>query len=159
MSTEDCPHAAATVESTRTGRWDESLRAHVDTCSECAESVRVAAWMTRAATDLLRDPPALDPTFIWLTAEVERRAEETSGASRHALGALVMRGLAPGLAGAAAALLISHKLSPAASAVRDWVLGNWAAASLADLTIIVTLWLELPLLLAAIYLLVLRPSR
>jgi hypothetical protein len=77
----------------------------------------------------------------------------------HELGALVMRGLAAGLTGAAAVLLISQKPSPAASAVRDWVLGNWAAASLTDLTVVVTLWLELPLLLAAIYLLVLRPSR
>jgi hypothetical protein len=159
MNAEDCPRTAAVVESARSGRWDERSRAHVDECPACTESARVAAWMTRVAAELGREPLALDPTFIWLKAEVARRAERASRASRRALRAGAIASLTVGLAGAAAALAVWPKVAAAANAAHEWLLALWVGASLSDLTIIGTGWLELPLLLGAIYVLVLRPSR
>jgi hypothetical protein len=158
MSAETCPYDFPVTEAARSGEWSESLRAHVCDCRECAESVRVIEWMAGVATQLGRDQPAPDPTFIWLKAEIERRAEEEAvPVSRRRLGALGLLSLTLGLAGASAVLAIWPEVSSAVGAARTWVLTMSATTSPADVTVIATAWLGLPLLLAATYLLVLRP--
>lgn len=159
MSGETCQYESAVIEMTRSGQWSESLRAHVCECAECAESGRVTEWMGCVATQLGRNQPASDPTYIWLKAEIERRVIEAGPISRHGLGALDLLSLALGLAGAAAVLAIWPEASVTVSAARSWLSTALAETSLADMTAIGTVWLGLPAFLAATYLLVLRPLR
>lgn len=159
MSTEPCRHESAVIEAAQSEEWSESLRAHARVCTECAESVRVAVWMGSVARRLGRNRPAPDPTYIWLKAEIERRAEDAAGVSRRGLSALVLLGLTLGIAGAAAVLAIWPGVSATANATRAWLSTALAEASLVDMTLIGTVWLGLPLMLVATYLLVLRPLR
>ena len=155
MSAETCPYELSVGEAARSSEWNESLRAHVRECGECAASVSVIEWMGGVATQLGRGQPAPDPTFIWLKAEIERRAEEAAPVSRRRLGALAFLSFTVALAGASAVFAIWPEVSAIVSAARTTL----AEASPADMTAIATAWLGLPLLLAATYLLVLRPSR
>jgi hypothetical protein len=126
-------------------------------CIECAESVRVTEWLGVVTTELLRDQPAPDPTYIWLKAEIERRAQESVPTSPGRLTAVAFQGLAAGLAGAAAVLAIWPEAAATLSAARSWLSTAMAQTSLVDMTAIGAGWIGLPLLLAATYLLVFRP--
>ena len=79
--------------------------------------------------------------------------------SRRRLGALAFLSFTVALAGASAVFAIWPEVSAAAEAARTSLLTALAEASPVDMTAIATAWLGLPLLLAATYLLVLRPSR
>lgn len=161
MSERACPHEPAVVEAARTRQWVQGLEAHVNTCPECADAMRVTAWLRDVAARLGRDRSAPDATYIWLRAEIEKqkRARDTDVVSWRRLSAAALPGLAVGLVSAAAIVAVLPGLAVAGAAARSWLSRAFAEASLVDMTVIGTVWLGLPLLLAATYLLVLRPLR
>jgi hypothetical protein len=121
--------------------------------------VRVTEWMGGVATQLGHRQAAPDPSYVWLKAELQRRAQNAVSLSRRRLSSVALLGLALGLACAAAVYAIWPAASAAVSAARTWLLIDLAEYSLVDMTVIATAWLGLPLLLVATYLLVLRPLR
>jgi hypothetical protein len=159
MNERACPYEMAVVEAARTGEWTQAQRAHVCACPRCADSAGVTAWMGDVAIRLGRSRPAPDPTYIWLRAEIERRAQEASGPSWLQLGLVNLPGLAVGLIGMTAALAIWRAVTAVAVNARTALSGILAEVSFVDLTVIGSAWLGLPILLAATYLLVLRPLR
>ena len=154
-----CPFAVAVLEAARNGQWSESLRSHVCECAQCAETARVAMWMGNVASHLGRDETAPDPTYIWLKAEIEKREQDAARMSLRELAAQTVLNLALTLAAAAALLSIWPQVSATATEARASVLTLLAQSSPADITVIGTIWLGLPLLIVATYLLVFRPSR
>src|SRR5690606_22676547 len=125
----------------------------------CADSVRVTEWIGDAALELGRNQPAPDPTYIWLRAELARRAEAEGTSAWRRIGVAAAQGLALGGLSAAAMLAALPKVAGAVMAVRPDVSAALAQAPLVDMTVIGAVWLGFPLLLAATYLLVLRPLR
>lgn len=159
MSDRACPYETEIVESVRTGDWEESLRAHVRGCAACTESARVARWIADVARYLGRDQPAPDPAYLWLRAAIERRAKVGNALSWGRLGAAALLGLAVGIVSAVAMLAVLPKVSAMTMFTSAWLATAFAETSLVDRTVIGTVWVGLPLLLTAIYLLVLRPVR
>lgn len=159
MSDQACPYESAVVDAARTGEWPQSLQAHLCECAECADSARVASWLGEVATRLGRNRSAPDPSYLWLRAEIERRAQAEGALSWRRLGLVSLLGLGVSLAGAAATVAVLPKVLATVVAARVWLSGAWAAASAVDMAAIGTAWLGLPMLLAATYLLVLRPPR
>jgi hypothetical protein len=159
MSAEICRYEPDVIEATHSGEWSEHLRSHLRGCAECAESVRVAEWLGGVAIQLGRDQPAPDPTYIWLKAEIERRAEDAAPMLQRTLSPLAFLSLAAGLAGAAAALAVWPQVAATVSAARSWLSTAAAETSLVDMTAIGSGWIGLPVLLVVTYLVVFRPSR
>lgn len=159
MSTGTCVYEAAVVEAARTGEWEKDLRAHLLGCAECTDAARVTAWMQDVSVRLGRDQSARDPTYIWLRAEIERRArEENASALRRSIMAAVPSLAATGIS-AAAVVAAWPQVAAAAMAARGALSTALAKASLVDITLISSGWLGLSVLLVGTYLLVLRPSR
>ncbi|HMB74431.1 MAG TPA: hypothetical protein VKQ06_12730 [Gammaproteobacteria bacterium] len=159
MSDRPCPYETAVVESARTGVWESGLRAHVRGCAACTESARVTEWIADVATQLGRDQSVPDPTYIWLKAEIERRAKVENSLSWQRLGTAALPGLAVGLFAAAAMLAVLSEVSAIAIVVSTWLSTTIAESSLVDRTVFATIWLGFPLLLTATYLLVFRLIR
>jgi hypothetical protein len=94
-----------------------------------------------------------------LRAEIDRRVKEKGALSWRQLGVAALLGLAVGLLVAAAVVAVLKEVSLIVIVVHTSLSTALAETSLADMTAIGTVWLGLPLLLAATYLLVLRPLR
>jgi hypothetical protein len=159
MSDRTCSHETAVVESVRTGKWEDGMRSHLHACAVCTEAARVATWIGSVATHLGRDRAAPDPTYIWMRAEIERRKQAERSRSWRRPGMAELLWLAAGLVVAATVLAVLPELSAIATGVSTWLSTAFAETSLVDRTVIGTVWLGLPLVLVAIYLLVLRPLR
>jgi hypothetical protein len=106
-----------------------------------------------------RPQSAPDPTYLWLKAEIERCAKVEYVLSWRRVGIVLLLGLAGGLVGAAAILAALPVFSAVADVAVPRLSSALAAASLIDRTAVATLWLGLPLVLIAIYVLVLRQLR
>jgi hypothetical protein len=159
MTDRVCSYEPVVVRAARAGEWAQSQQAHLRRCATCADSARVAIWLGEVATRLNCYQSTRDPIYIWLRAEIERRAREEDARRLRRIGVAAIQGLAVG--GACVAAMFSA-LPPAAavsSAVRTWLETALADASIVDMTVIGTLWLGLPFLLAVTYLVALRPLR
>ena len=160
MNEAACPYEAAVVESARTGDWRDGLRAHVRGCAACTEAARVTEWLGAVARNLGRDRSTPDPTYIWLRAEIEKRAQAANEASWRRVVGTALPGFAVGLLGAAALLAILAEVFALGANLSRWLSIVFAETSLVDSTLLATTWLGLPLFLAASYLLVFRrPAR
>jgi len=62
-----CPRETAIVAAVRSGSWEDDLRTHAATCTDCAETVRVAGLLRALAAQDLRTP-------LPEAAEIYRRA-------------------------------------------------------------------------------------
>ncbi len=65
-----CPRESDVIAAVHSGRWSSALRAHVNGCSYCADTVR---WIhrIRAFAETTPEPVALpDPTVIWWKARL-----------------------------------------------------------------------------------------
>lgn len=151
-----CSFDAAVVEAARTGEWPAGLHEHVQRCAECADSARVTAWLADAAVRLGRARPAPDPTYIWLRAEIEKRAKEEHASIRRRSGIAAVLALAAAGASASAVLAALPRIADGARAGLSAALDGMP---LVDITVISSGWLGLLVVLAATYLLVLRPLR
>lgn len=156
MSDNTCPYQAAVVEAARTGEWEASLRAHLHQCTQCADSARVTAWFADAATRLGARQPALDPTYIWLRAEIERRTREENASAWRRSGIAAVLALAVAGGGAAAAFAALPRVW---AVVQSGLSTALAEAPVVDMTVISSGWLGLLVLLVGTYLVVLRPLR
>lgn len=159
MSDRICMYETMVVEAVRTGEWEDGLRTHVRACAVCTEAARVTEWIGSMATCLGCDRAAPDPAFIWMRAEIERRKQADRSLSWLHLGMLEWLGLAAALVVAAAMLAVLPEVSAIATDMSARLSTVLAETSLVDRTAIGTVWLGLPLVLAAVYLLVLRPLR
>ena len=159
MNATSCSYEAAVTDAARSGQWTASLRAHVAGCTECSDLVRVAEWMGNVAARVARTHSLPDPTYLWLRAQLEKRADEARAVPRSRVVALALLSLAIGLLAAAAVLAVLPAVSASVSAAGDWLVAALAESSPALITLIGTSLLGLPCLLAATYLLVLRPLR
>lgn len=67
-----CEHEADVRDLARSNADSPALRAHIDTCAACRETLAVATWMQKLAA-LPVVGPLPDPTHLWLRAEMLRR--------------------------------------------------------------------------------------
>ena len=159
MSSDMCVYEAAVIEATRTGEWAKDLRAHVLRCAACTDAARVSAWMQDLSGRLGRNRPARDPAYIWLRAEIARRArEENASALRRSVITALLSLAATGISAAAVLAAWPHVAAGTMTA-RSALSNALTSASLADVTLISSGGLGLSALLVGTYLLVLRPSR
>jgi len=156
MSEAACSFEAAVVDAARTGEWSAGLREHMHGCAACTESARVTAWLADAAARLGRARPAPDPTYIWLRAEIEKRAKEERASIRRRSGIAAVLALAAAGASAAAVLAALPRIAASARAGLSAALEGMP---LVDMTVISSGSLGMLVVLAATYLLVFRPLR
>lgn len=159
MSESTCPYEAAVVAAARTGGWGQDLRVHVPRCGECADTARVTEWMQDAAMRLGRQRSARDPAYIWLRAEIERRAREEKASALRRSGIAAALGLVAAGASAAAVLSAMPEVEAMAASARAALSTALGQAPLVDIAVICSGWLGLSALLGATYLFVLRPLR
>ncbi len=70
MNQRSCPHEQKTADAARTGRWEDSVRAHVLECPDCREIAGIAEWMNRiAAADTLQSRLP-DPEQLFGNAQI-----------------------------------------------------------------------------------------
>lgn len=67
-----CEHEADVRELVRSNADSPALRAHIDTCATCRETLAVVTWTQKFAA-LPLPGPLPDPMHIWLRAEMLRR--------------------------------------------------------------------------------------
>ena len=159
MSVTSCSYEAAVSDAARSGQWTKSLRAHVAGCTGCSDLARVAEWMANVATRVVRTQSLPDPTYLWLRAQLEKRADRARAVPRSRVVALALSSLVVGLLAAAAVLAVLPEVPGTVSAAGDWLFAALAETPPALIILIGTSLLGLPFLLGATYLLVLRPLR
>lgn len=68
-----CQHEAAVRGLARSTGDAPALRAHIEACAVCRETLAVATWLQQLAALPPETDSALDPTMVWLRAELLRR--------------------------------------------------------------------------------------
>jgi hypothetical protein len=115
--------------------------------------------MGNVATRVTQTQSLPDPTYLWLRAQLEKRAEKARAVPRSRIVALALASLVVGLLAAVAVLAALPTVSARLTAAGSWLFATLAETSPALIVLIGTSALGLPCLLGATYLLVLRPSR
>jgi hypothetical protein len=70
MQNEICSHEAEVIKAQRSGRWENSLAAHYDSCPHCREAVRVAGWMQTLAATTAKHRALPDPELLWIKSRL-----------------------------------------------------------------------------------------
>lgn len=78
----DCAYESNVLEAAESGRWTESLRAHVASCETCEAAASVAQWMADFAKQDDREHILPDPTVVWLKAQLLGQHAAVEQASR-----------------------------------------------------------------------------
>lgn len=68
-----CEHEAAVRELARSRGDAPALRAHIEGCAVCRETLAVATWLQQLAALPPETRSSLDPTMVWVRAELLRR--------------------------------------------------------------------------------------
>lgn len=77
-----CRREADVLRAAREDRWDDSLRAHLGECDDCAATASVAPWMTAFARIGDREHRLPDPSIVWLKAKLLQGSAEAARATR-----------------------------------------------------------------------------
>jgi hypothetical protein len=73
-----CPHEENISKAARTGRWDDSTRAHAKQCAHCREIAGITEWMGNIAEMEVKEAVVPDPEHVFLNAHITalKRARE-----------------------------------------------------------------------------------
>jgi len=66
----------------RKGNWSEDLRAHAQSCPDCAAAAAISPWMTSFAALPDREHILPDPSVVWLKAQLLRDIATADRATR-----------------------------------------------------------------------------
>lgn len=77
-----CPHEENIFNAARTGRWDDSTRAHVKQCAHCREIAGIAEWLGNIARMDTQDAVLPDPEQVFLKAQIAVTQAEREKALR-----------------------------------------------------------------------------
>ncbi|HWS71488.1 MAG TPA: hypothetical protein VN605_05210, partial [Thermoanaerobaculia bacterium] len=77
-----CAYESNVLDAAESGRWSESLRAHVASCESCAAAASVAQWMTELARHDDREHILPDPAVVYLKAQLLGQQAAMEQASR-----------------------------------------------------------------------------
>jgi hypothetical protein len=65
-----CPHEENISNAARTGRWDDSTRAHVQQCAHCREIAGITEWMGNIAGRDAQEAVLPDPEQVFFNAQI-----------------------------------------------------------------------------------------
>ena len=65
-----CPYEDNISNAARTGRWDDSTRAHVKQCAHCREIAGITEWMGNIAGMDAQEAVLPDPRQVFLNAQI-----------------------------------------------------------------------------------------
>ena len=83
MTEQFCEQEAAAVRAAHSGRWEPTLRAHVDSCAVCRDAVKVVGAMNSLmVSEGDQIPSAPDPRLVWLKASFAERQKRSAVVSR-----------------------------------------------------------------------------
>jgi hypothetical protein len=86
MSHTKCSEDSAVVRAVRSGKWNESLEAHVRECGTCRRVRQAAQWMQALASgsqlDAREQINLPDPQVLWLRAQLSERQASAERAHR-----------------------------------------------------------------------------
>jgi hypothetical protein len=73
-----CPQEENISNAARTGRWDDSTRAHIKQCAHCREIAGITEWMGNIAEMDAKEAVLPDPEHVFLKAHIAslQRAQE-----------------------------------------------------------------------------------
>lgn len=83
MSDQFCDKEPAVIRAARSGKWEPSLRAHLDSCAGCREAAKLVAAMNSlvlAESDQI--PATPDPQRVWLKAAFAERQKRSAVITR-----------------------------------------------------------------------------
>ena len=78
----NCRYEPDVLHAVKEDRWNESLRAHVTECADCAAAAAAAPWMTRFARLSDREHVLPDPSIVWLKAQLLQGTADAARAAR-----------------------------------------------------------------------------
>jgi hypothetical protein len=70
MNQISCPCEANVSNAARTGRWDDSTKAHIEQCAHCREIAGIAEWMGHIASMDALEAFLPDPEQVYFNARV-----------------------------------------------------------------------------------------
>jgi hypothetical protein len=77
-----CRYENEILDAVEHDRWNETLRAHVASCEECAAAMAVAPFMVRFAALETRERALPDASAVWLKAHLLRGSAAVDRAAR-----------------------------------------------------------------------------
>jgi hypothetical protein len=66
-----CPHEEIISQAARTGRWDDSTKAHLRQCAYCREIAEITEWMGNIALIDAQEAVPPDPAQVFLQAQID----------------------------------------------------------------------------------------
>ena len=79
---EACRFERDTIAAANSGRWTDTLRAHVKSCADCTAASSVAGWMDRLGRTDERQGKLPDPSVVWLKSQILRGSAVAERVSR-----------------------------------------------------------------------------
>jgi predicted anti-sigma-YlaC factor YlaD len=70
MNPISCPHEESITHSARTGRWEDSAKAHVAECAHCREIVRITESLERISGADAEERELPEPEQIWFRGRI-----------------------------------------------------------------------------------------
>ena len=81
-SLKGCPQEVRVVRATRTGQWDDALKAHAAACAACGEVALVSSSLRTFALETEGHNRLPDPYLVWLKAKLTERQVVRQRASK-----------------------------------------------------------------------------
>lgn len=79
MSDQFCEQEAAIIRAARSGKWEPTLRVHLNSCAVCREAVKVVTAMNSLLLEgSSQIPPIPDPRLVWLKASFAERQKRSA---------------------------------------------------------------------------------
>lgn len=79
MSDQFCDKEVAIIRAARSGKWEPTLRTHLDSCAGCREAVEiVTAMSSMMLAESSQVPPTPDPQRVWLKAAFAERQKRSA---------------------------------------------------------------------------------
>lgn len=73
MTYTNCEYETSIIQAAKSGKWDLSQRAHLETCASCAQALKLHEVMQGVAVAESKDILVPDPRLVWLKAAFAAR--------------------------------------------------------------------------------------
>jgi hypothetical protein len=78
----DCKHETAVLHAFKTGKWNDFVQSHLQSCSICQQQAEIWSWMQALAEQTYQEARRTDYGPVWLKAQFQSRQNAEKQALR-----------------------------------------------------------------------------